>query len=425
MIWDFQDALTRRLLLWSVVSMVIGAALLVFGDPFWRGFGLQAVVWGGVDAAIAFFGRRTSNTRLLKHVAAGGNPASLVEREAKNLRRLLWINTGLDVLYVVGGAALVITLGQSDLFARGNGWGIIVQGGFLFLFDLLHALAVPRQAAGLPPWNAFTGAEHQPFSLQGGKPAALLLHGFLGTPAEMRGLAAALHEQGWTVSAPLLPGFGCEIDTLTSRRWHEWAAAVDRAIDALQDAGHTPLLLVGYSMGASLSLVAANRPGVRGLALLAPFAWPEPRWLPPVEFAVRPFLPLGFRPLRKADFANPQLRQGIGNFMPDLNLDDPEVQAAVRGFRVPLGLIDQVRGFSRAGLEAAPKEQVPVLVVQGKRDQVARSSHTGRLIAKLPRKPAYVEVDSDHNLTDINNPAFGQVRQAVLDFAATIAAHAG
>ena len=59
------------------------------------------------------------------------------------------------------------------------------------------------------------GPEHETFTLPGGRPAALLLHGFLGTPAEMRGLGEALHEQGWTVYAPLLPGFGSDIETLT------------------------------------------------------------------------------------------------------------------------------------------------------------------------------------------------------------------
>ena len=49
MIWELQAALTRRLLLWSAVSVAAGALLLLFGDPFWRGFGVQAVAWGAID----------------------------------------------------------------------------------------------------------------------------------------------------------------------------------------------------------------------------------------------------------------------------------------------------------------------------------------------------------------------------------------
>lgn len=130
MIWDFQDTLSRRLLLWSALSAVAGAALLLTGGDFWRGFGVQALVWGAVDAAIAWFGQRSAARRR----ARGPHSAEALAREAAKLRRLLWINTGLDVLYVAGGLALLYTLGAQDRFAAGNGWGIIVQGGFLFFF---------------------------------------------------------------------------------------------------------------------------------------------------------------------------------------------------------------------------------------------------------------------------------------------------
>ena len=317
MIWDLQDALTRRLLLWSALSVTAGAGLLLFGDAFWRGFGLQALVWGVIDAGIAIFGRRGADRRLSRQISEGADLRDLAEREAQNLRRLLWINTGLDVLYVAGGIALVNTLGASSLgpsaaFARGNGWGIVVQGAFLFLFDLLHALAVPRSTPDLAPWpDAFGGPEHRTFTLSGGEPAALLLHGFLGTPAEMHALGEALHEQGWTVCTPLLPGFGSDVQTLTTRRWQQWVAAVEKAAAELTTVGHRPLLFVGYSMGAALSLINARDGRADGLALLAPFSFSEPWWVKPAEFVIRPFLPLGFRPMRKADFSNTRLRQGI------------------------------------------------------------------------------------------------------------------
>jgi carboxylesterase len=415
MIWEFQDVLTRRLLLWSALSVVAGALMLVFGDPFWRGFGLQAVVWGIIDAGIAFFGRRASEKRRLANL---GGP-SIAEREAGNLRRLLWINTGLDVLYVAGGIVLIYTIGQGDPFARGNGWGIVAQGGFLFFFDLLHALAVPKEQPELPPFDAFTGPEHEPFTFEGGRSAALLLHGFLGTPAEMRSLGEALRDEGWTVHAPLLPGFGADFGTLLERRHEEWIAAAERAADDLIVKGHAPLVIVGYSMGAALALIIEKRAQPKAMALLAPFSWPEPRWLPPVEFLVRPFLPIGFRPMSRANFDSPQVRSGIAKFMPGADLDDPAVRSAIRDFRVPLGLIDQIRAVSRKAQVASAAAAGPLLVVQGKRDTVARAAQTEALINRLPKQPEYVLVDSEHNLTEPHNGAWPQVRQAVLDFMRT------
>ncbi|MGQ9491556.1 MAG: alpha/beta hydrolase [Anaerolineae bacterium] len=427
MIWDFQDTLSRRLLLWSALSVVAGAILLLTGGGFWRGFGVQALAWGAIDAAIALFGQRSAARRR----ARGLHSAEALAHEATNLRRLLWINTALDVLYVTGGLVLLYTWGAQNPFAAGNGWGIIAQGGFLFFFDLLHALATPRKEADLPALDVFAGPEHAPFrlsgsqSLNGGEshnpdgaaPAALLVHGFGGTPAEMRGLAEALHREGWTVEVLLLPGFGADIATLTGRRYQEWLDAVAVAAQRLQDAGQRPLLLVGYSMGATLALALAPAIRPEGVVVLAPFWWEEKPWTRVVEFFVRPFLPIGFRPLHKADFGDPKLRQGIVKFMPGLNLDDPATQATLRDFRVPLGLIDQVRALSRRMLAALPQVGAPMLVVQGTRDSVVRTGQTQKLLRRLKSDVRYVEVEAEHDLTLPENPAWPQVAAAVVSFA--------
>ena len=57
--------------------------------------------------------------------------------------------------------------------------------------------------------KAYQAPEHQPFLWRGHHTAAaLLIHGFPGTPAEMRPAAQALHSAGLTVQGLLLPGFG-------------------------------------------------------------------------------------------------------------------------------------------------------------------------------------------------------------------------
>lgn len=48
-------------------------------------------------------------------------------------RRLLLINSGLDVVYLLVGSFL---LRRSDPLVRGFGAAILIQGGFLLLFDL-------------------------------------------------------------------------------------------------------------------------------------------------------------------------------------------------------------------------------------------------------------------------------------------------
>jgi pimeloyl-ACP methyl ester carboxylesterase len=155
--------------------------------------------------------------------------------------------------------------------------------------------------------------------------------------------------------------------------------------------------------------------------MLAPFWWSEKWWMPVVEFLVRPFLPIGFRPLRRADFGNPQLRQGLGKFLPGIDLDNSEVQAAMRDFRVPLGLIDEMRLLGRRVGAAAPEVNGPVLIVQGERDGVVSPSQTRRLAVRLPHPPRYLEVNSDHDLTVQENPVWPQVEDAVVGFARELA----
>jgi hypothetical protein len=137
-IWQLERRISLHLLLWSALSAV-GGALLLFEVPFWRGVGVQALVWGVIDAAIALFGL-VSLRRKQRRPDAGKPEAQ--RREAHNLRRLLLINAGLDVLYIVGGT-VVLSSFTTD-FARGNGVGITLQGSFLLLFDTLYAFRVQR-----------------------------------------------------------------------------------------------------------------------------------------------------------------------------------------------------------------------------------------------------------------------------------------
>lgn len=140
-IWSLQRQISRNLLVWSTVSVGAGGVLLTSG-PFWRGVGLQGVVWGAIDAGIALVGLAAMRRRR----AALGDPDApqTVREEARRLLKLLRINAGLDVLYIAGGAALALTLGSADAFARGNGVGIALQGAFLLVFDLFYAQRTGR-----------------------------------------------------------------------------------------------------------------------------------------------------------------------------------------------------------------------------------------------------------------------------------------
>jgi hypothetical protein len=91
--------------------------------------GQQAIGWGLIDALIALVAGRSSAKSF----------------SGKTLRRVLLINAGLDVLYMLGGFIFARTKGAADEKLRGQGWGIVLQGLFLFKFDLFHGLLIPNE----------------------------------------------------------------------------------------------------------------------------------------------------------------------------------------------------------------------------------------------------------------------------------------
>lgn len=143
-IWKFNHLVTKRLLIWAVLSIFVGLMLLIPGSDFGKGFAWQALAWGVVDAAIALIGSAMTKRRF--NSLPDPFAADVVLRESAKLKKLLLVNVALDVFYVIGGVALAFTKGKTDAFWQGTGWGIVVQGAFLLAFDLHHALLIKPEA---------------------------------------------------------------------------------------------------------------------------------------------------------------------------------------------------------------------------------------------------------------------------------------
>ena len=268
----------------------------------------------------------------------------------------------------------------------------------------------------------FTEDEHQPFrkSARGAmRGAVLLVHGFPGTPADMRLLAASLTSAGWDVDAPLLPGFGPQIITLPNRRHAEWRDVVVERVRSLREE-HDRVIVLGHSLGASVSVVAARREMADGYVLLAPY-W---RFGGPMTHLLWPLLRFFFgrwRPLRRADFSDDHIRKGLLAIIPDLQLDDPAVQAELRAFTVPTQLLSELRRLGIAAGREVRYLHAPTLVVQGIRDTLVKPDDTTRLVQRLPSLRRYEKVDGSHSLPLPEGGAWERVTQAVLRFADGIA----
>jgi hypothetical protein len=127
-----------RLLAWSAASILGGTGIVAWlgaggrRSPLLFQFALLTAAWGGVNAIFAFIAR------------AGLAPRDLAA--ATRLDRVLWLNIGLDVGYVLVGATLAVAgwrLGRR-LGLVGAGLAVIVQGTALAWLDLVLAAQISR-----------------------------------------------------------------------------------------------------------------------------------------------------------------------------------------------------------------------------------------------------------------------------------------
>ncbi len=189
--------------------------------------------------------------------------------------------------------------------------------------------------------------EGDAFFWEGGEVGVLLCHGYTATTAEVRLLARYLHERGYTVAGPLLPGHGTSPHEMNRCRWPDWVAAVEEAYAALA-ARCERVVVGGESMGGLLALyLAARHPevvGVLSYATAIKLAVPTPMML---SLLLWPFMPWVEKP-RAARTVADERWQGY----------------PVNPVRAAMELVR----LQREVTALLPRITQPLLVMQGRRD---------------------------------------------------------
>lgn len=117
---------------WAVSNMVIGGIGMTRTGGNLRYFHQMNAAWNTVNLAIAGFGYRG-----LKNQSLDLNLTETIT-EFHNFEKILLLNTGLDVGYMALGAFLWERgLRKESSRLKGYGQSLILQGGFLFTFDLV------------------------------------------------------------------------------------------------------------------------------------------------------------------------------------------------------------------------------------------------------------------------------------------------
>ena len=127
--------------------------------------------------------------------------------------------------------------------------------------------------------------DSEPFSLGSGDLGVLVVHGFTGSPFEMRLLGEDLAARGFAVEGVRLAGHAATTRDLAASTWHDWYRSADEALNRLRArVGKKRVAVAGLSMGGLLTLELARN---RGDDLAAICVMSAPLWLPPqaVEFS--------------------------------------------------------------------------------------------------------------------------------------------
>ncbi|MFK7950125.1 MAG: hypothetical protein AB8G11_21215 [Saprospiraceae bacterium] len=143
---------------WAAGNLAIGSIMMTQTKDEAKYFHQMNAAWGGINLAIAGFG-------YFNALSADPSSFSLLEtiNEQHSIQKILMLNIGLDAAYMLGGAYMIErskTNTENPLRLSGFGKSIVMQGAFLFVFDIGFYIAHNLNNPKLEPFLSgltFTG----------------------------------------------------------------------------------------------------------------------------------------------------------------------------------------------------------------------------------------------------------------------------
>lgn len=232
----------------------------------------------------------------------------------------------------------------------------------------------------------------RPFRIRGGVRGCLLIHGFAGTPPEMRGLGEFLAAAGYDVMGPLLAGHGLTPQAMALTRWPDWVRSAEEALMALRR-DCSEVFVCGQSLGGTLALhLAATHPDVKGVITMG--AMGSPAY----------FRDWRIRMIRGLKYVVPW---HVPSGEPDLG--DPSAVRLLHSYaRRPTVCIESLMQLLRLLDQELPDVRVPALIAHGRGDRtvdVGNAPHIFGRIGSVDKQLIWFErsghaitVDLEHDL---------------------------
>ena len=104
----------------------------------------------------------------------------------------------------------------------------------------------------------------EPFYFPGNHIGCLLIHGFSGSPSEMRLLGERLAKSGWTVLGIQLSGHGAASGQIAKFGWQDWVNDAEASVSGLRKSC-SHIIAIGLSLGGLLALHLAAQGLVDGI----------------------------------------------------------------------------------------------------------------------------------------------------------------
>lgn len=109
----------------------------------------------------------------------------------------------------------------------------------------------------------------KPFTIEAGKRAVLLLHGFTGNTNDVKRLGKYLSDRNYTVHAPLYKGHGGGPDLLIQSNPTDWWNSVIEGYDELKKRGYDEIAVAGVSLGGIFSLKLGEERSTKAIVTMS------------------------------------------------------------------------------------------------------------------------------------------------------------